>query len=740
MPQLPEPTSNELSGVVHGSAVQARSIYGGIHFSVTRDGTAPMPAPAQLPPATAYFTGRSPEMARLQETADDYDAARRLALVVISGAGGTGKTALASHWLHRISGRYEGGLLYADLHGQVPDTAAAPGDVLTGFLAALGAPPDRIPVELAEQAKLYRSLTSGRQMLVLLDNAATAAQVRALLPGPGPRRGPEQARWPSLVVVTTRRRIAGLALDGARFIELGPLDESSGTELLGRMVGADRAAGEAEAIRSVVRLCGGLPLAVCVAGARLVSHPRWPVGRVAAELTSEQHRLAALTITGDLSVRAAFDVAYRALPAAAARLYRLLALIDAPDFGPELAAAAGGLRPEQAAGPLEELVAASLLDEMGEQRLRFHDLVRLHARERAQAGPARERAGATARVVGWYLAQAVAADRAIIPGRWHLNPMYEQVSAAPAAFGGPPEALRWMEAELPGLVAAVRAAHDHGLHEQAWQLCEALWGLFSYRRYFRRWIQTHLLGVASAQACGDPRAQARMRVQLGLAYLNLGRPEQASEHFTRALALDRQDGHQIGEASALEKLGLAELSGGRPDEALGLFGQARDIFAQIGVARGVMGATRHIGDAHRDAGRHKQAVRHLLEARRMAAALPDPYNEARCLFSLGQAYLAHAQPDRAVRTLGEALDIMTRIGGRYEQARIHAALADALLRLDQPGRVRDHLAGALAIYAGIDAPEADDIRGRLSDLGPGDLGPGDLGPGDLGPGDDPGAG
>jgi tetratricopeptide (TPR) repeat protein len=724
MHQRPEPASNELSGVVHGSAVQARSIRGGVHFSVTQTEPAAMPVPAQLPPATAYFTGRSQEMGSLQRAADDYDPVRRLAVVVICGAGGTGKTSLASHWLHRIGGRYEGGQLYADLHGDVPSAAASPGEVLTGFLSAVGTPPDRIPVELAEQAKLYRSLTSGRRMLVLLDNAATAAQVRALIPGPGPRPaqeqpGQEQPGWPSLVVVTTRWRIAGLAMEGARFTELGPLDDPSGAELLSRMVGADRAAAEAKAVRSVVRLCGGLPLAVCVAGARLASHAQWPVGRVAAELASEQHRLAALTITDDLSVRAAFDVSYQTLPATAARLYRLLSLIPAPDFGPELAAAAGGLSPEQAAGPLEDLTAASLLQETGERRLRFHDLVKLHAREQAQAGPEHERTAAITRAVGWYLAQAVAADLVIIPGRWHLNPLYGQAYAAPAAFGGPSEALRWTESELPGLIAAVQTAYDNGLHEQTWQLCEALWGLFTYRKYFRQWIQAHLLGVASAQACGDTRAEARMRVQLGLAYLNLGRPEPASDQFTRALALARQEGHRIGEATALENLGLVDLSLGRPDEAIGSFVQARDIFAQIGVPRGVLGLTRHIGEAHRDAGRPEQAVRHLLDARRMSVALPDPYNEARCLIGLGQAYLKDARPDDAVSALGEALEIMTRLGGRYEQARIHATLAEALLRLDQSGRARDQLADALAIYAHIGAPEADDIRRRLSGPGSG---------------------
>jgi tetratricopeptide (TPR) repeat protein len=361
---------------------------------------------------------------------------------------------------------------------------------------------------------------------------------------------------------------------------------------------------------------------------------------------------------------------------------------------------------------LDELTAASLLEETGEQRFRFHDLVKLHARDRVLAD---ERAPAVAQAVGWYLARAVAADLAIIPRRWHLNPMYEQARALPPAFAGPPEALGWMESELPGLIAAVRAAHDEGLHEPTWQLCEALWGLFTYRKYFRYWIEAHLLGIDSAQAADDVRAQARLRVQLGLAYLNLGRPDEAQPEFLRALTLARQGGHRLGEASALEHVGLTELSLGRPQPALRTFLQARDLYAEIGETRGVMGMTRHIGEAHRDADRPEQAVRYLLEARRMAVALPDPYNEARCLTSLGQAYLRSREPGAAAEALAEALPIMVRLSARYEQARIRVMLADVLPQLDQPGPAREHLAEALVIYSGIGAPEAEDIQRRLNE-------------------------
>jgi hypothetical protein len=172
-------------------------------------------------------------------------------------------------------------------------------------------------------------------------------------------------------------------------------------------------------------------------------------------------------------VCAMFDVSYRSLPAGTARLYRLLSLIPGPDFGPELAAATAALSPEQAAELLDELTAASLLAETGERRFRFHDLVKLHARDQVTTS---ERPAAIASAVGWYLAGAVAADIVVIPGRWRLNPMYEQARAAPSVFSSRQDALRWLESELPGLIAAVQTAHDEGLHEPAWQLCEAMWG------------------------------------------------------------------------------------------------------------------------------------------------------------------------------------------------------------------------------------------------------------------------
>ena len=706
---------------MHGSAVQARNIHGDVHFSITQPTLPRMPVPAQLPPVPANFTDRAAELAVLDQVASDYDPVRRLVVIVITGAGGTGKTSLGSYWLHRVSDSYEGGALYADLGGHQPDTAARPSEVLSTFLRSLGTPPEQIPLPLAEQAAFYRSVTNGRSMLILLDNAASAAQVRALIPGPGPRAEPgppdttSRSDRPTVVIVTSRWRITGLAAEGARFIDIGSLDDVSAIALFDRIVGTSRTAAEMDAARSVVRLCGGLPLAVCVAGAHLALHAKWPISRIAADLAREQDRLTTLSLAQDLSVRSTFDASYKAMPADVARLYWLLSLVPGQDFGPELASAISGTDTARALQMLDTLAEGSLLEETTYQRFRFHDLVKLHASEQAQTALEDERKSALTRVITWYLVKAIAADLVIHPRRWRLNPMYDQARARPPAYESPREALQWLESEQSALLAAIRAAHDEGLHELAWQLCEAMWGFFSNRNYFQPWLVSHQLGIKAAQADGNRQAEARIRTQLGLAYLHLGRNDEAREQYAAALALDRADGHQIGEATALEHLGLTDLAEGLYDSAVASFTQALAIFRRIHALRGAAMMICHIGEAHREAGRYREATGELTEACRMFAALPDPYNEARALTELGLTCLSAGQPQDALQALGQALDAMTSLDSPYEQARIRVALARAARELRRYHEARSHLEQALAVYDRLGAPEAGAVRSMLAE-------------------------
>jgi tetratricopeptide (TPR) repeat protein len=525
-------------------------------------------------------------------------------------------------------------------------------------------------------------------------------------------------------VVTTRWRITGLVVDGAKFLDLNPLDESASLRLFDRIVGAERAVAEPEDRRTVVRLCGGAPLAISVIAARLAAHPRWPVSRVAGDLADDRRRLTALSLTDDLSVRAAFDTSYRTLSPAAARAYRMSALIPGPDFGADLAAAVLDDDERHARFLLDTLADASLLTETGYDRYSYHDLARLHARERADCGSATERHAAIVHAVAWYLDRAVAADLVVNPLRWHLNPMYEQVALEQPAYASTTDALDWLEAQLSGLLAAVQAAHDTDLHEQAWQLCEALWGVFLFRKHFQHWISSHLIGLASTQACDDPRAEARMRVQLGTAFRNLGRAQEARQEFITALSLDRRAGHPVGEATALEQIALVDMSHRRIDEAIQGFTEAQAIHRQADRPRGVAMTMRHIGEAHREAERYTDALRFLTEAHRLFAALPDPYMEARTLTSLAQTYLLVGRPQDAVDPLTSALAIMTRLGSRYEQARIERYLGAAAIQLGDLPTARRHVRLAVAGFEQAGAPEAEEVRHQLAAFGEeGDTGP-----------------
>jgi tetratricopeptide (TPR) repeat protein len=687
------PAVNAISGDVHGPSVQARDIHGGVHVTVAPAAFA-QPVPAQLPPGHGVFTGRDTELAALDDITARSDGH---ALVVISGMGGSGKTALAGYWAHRVRDRYPDGILYADLRGHEPDAAADPGAVLVSFLLALGLQPESVPLALDEQAKLFRTMTAGRRILSLLDNAASAAQVRVLLPGPSVSR--------SAVLVTTRWSLAGLAMDGARFLELGPLEEDASARILTAMAGHERATAEPRAIRDVAKLCGGLPLAVRIAGAQLTAHPRRPVSGLARQLADEKRRLARLSLTGDVSVSGAIDLSYRALPELAARCYRLLSMLFTADFGTGLASA---VLEADASPPLEVLTDASLLDETRDSRYRFHDLVKLHAQQRAETDSAVARDMVTTRAVEWYLREAASADRALLPGRPRLYTTDEGTDH--------PDPLDWLESELPGLAAAVHVAHDAGLHEHAWQLCDALTGLFSHRKHFRLWIDTHEAGLASAIACGDDRAQAVIRIRLGIAYLQLRRIESAAGQFSVALDVATRARYRIGEASALEHLGLTRLALGHLEEATASFASAREIFRDSGHPRGVMLMTRRLGESYREAARYDEAIASLSEARTLASEMEEPYHEMRSLTSLGQTYAKSGHPRLALAAFDDAMVIAERTGARHEQAGIHEGAARAEIELGYSAQARAHLTAAHGIYTDLAAPEAEDVARLLTEL------------------------
>lgn len=703
-------SDNRVTGEVSGANVQAGAIHGNVQFNLGNQGGTPVPA--QLP-STGFFADRETERAELRRLAESPPDTGAPLIVVISGTGGVGKTTLGLRWLHQIRDSYVDGQLFVDLRGFSGQQPMPPAEPLERFLRALGVDATNMPVDADELAALFRTLTSGRRLIVMLDNAMSAAQVRPLLPGPGP----------ALVVVTTRRRLSGLAADGARFVEVGPLNDDGAVELLNRLLGADRIQNERDEAFELVALCGRLPLAVCASGARLAARRRWPIARVVHELADETHRLA--TLGGDdddASVQAVFNASYGAIADdRVRRLYRLLGLHPGTDFEAGAAAALVESDHDEAFRLLDTLAGANLLQEDPDDRYRFHDLVRLHARgEAIRTESEAERDAAAARLTDWYLRATVAADLAIMPGRWHLGVYYTgdrrpEVDAA-AVFAGPEPALDWLERERSNLVAVIEHAYRRGLDDQAWQLCEAAWPLFLLHKHYQNWIDCHEVGLRAARRSEDPKAEARMLTSLAIAYLNRRDFSTAIDHFDRVLRLDPPGGHRLGEAAALEGLGISLLATGRGERAMELYAQARTILEALGKSRGVALMTRRLAEALSAADRHDEAIDHFAAALGYFAGNDEPYHRARTLTGLARSYLRTSRLDDAAETFRMALVAAEEAGARHEQAVVRAGLADVAERRAEPEDAREHLRAALSIYTELGAPETEEVTRRLATL------------------------
>ncbi|TQM85001.1 putative ATPase [Saccharothrix saharensis] len=697
-------STNEMGGSVTGAIVQSGTVHGGVHI------TTPIPAPEiphQLPPAPAFFTGRDDESAEVDVAASD--VAGRPALVVISGPGGVGKSALALRWLHMNAERFPDGQLYADLGAFGAGVPVSPSHVLPRFLRAMGVHVDDIPVDLADQSALFRSVTSNKRVAVLADDAESVAQVRPLLPAAG-----------GVVVVTSRWRLAGLALDGARLILVDALDVDAGVDLLSHALGHDRVAGEPDQARDVVTMCAGLPLALRLVAARMATKPRWPLARVVDSLSDERRRLSVLAVAGELPVGTSFDLSYRELTPAAARLYRLLGLYPGTEFGVGLAGATADVSEEEAEQLLDELLDASLLIDRGPDTYRFHDLLRLHAARHADnQDSADEREHAVHRMVLWHLDHAIAADLVVMPLRQRWGPRSEVIRQRPPAFTNPRDALDWLDRHHIGILAVLRAAVGR-FDDEAWQLCQALWSLYHNRRPpLADWVATHEPGLESARRAGDRIAEARMHVQLGYGHLTVEAFDVAAEHFTAALHLGRSVRHRDTEATALEHLGLAAKGAGRLDQALDHFTAALAITDELGHTRVTVLLLRRLGETLCDAGLVAEAVAPLRRAEELAAGLGDRVLRARVSLSLAIAHTRSGRASDAVTALEEVVDTFHSTGADHYRAEALEALADAHLGIDDPVGARRHLETALVLYDRSPGPRSAKVRERLEVLGRG---------------------
>ncbi|TQS41916.1 AfsR/SARP family transcriptional regulator [Cryptosporangium phraense] len=671
--------------------------------------------PALLPPAVADFTGRTEEVRRLRKALSPHTPPAGLTVLGITGMAGVGKTTLAVHVAHSAAPAYPDGRLFANLAGAGPNPVPA-ADVLARFLRALGVPSPAVPPDPDERAELYRTLLDGRRVLVVLDNAASEAQVRPLLPGTAG----------CTVLLTSRVRLSGL--EGARWSELDVLGEEDGVHMLARIVNDARVDDDGTAnteAADVVHLCGGLPLAVRIAGARLTSRPSWTLARLVALLRDEKRRLDRLDI-GDLQVRASLALSEDALRPSARRLFRALATVDGPDLPGWLATVLSDESPERASRDLDDLVDAHVLtavgtDAAGPARYRFHDLVRLYARD---AGTADSADTVLRTAAGGWLAVAEQLEPGL-PGPCYAplpGPAYRpDVSAVLDDLAGI-EPLDWFDAEQAGARAVIRQACAAGLHEVAFDLAQRLEKYFDVRGMYAEWAATNRLVLAACRRAGNRRGEAVML--RGLVDVETWIAEDQSREamagsLADALALQEKFvalGELGGAADAAGMYSWGLTAAGRRDEGIAAAEQALAWATEVGHLGGQARAHVALALAYRESVQLAEAVDHLQRALERARELGNPRWIATVLQFLGIGYSEYGLLDEGEAFLTESLAISERHQDSYTSAltriglaRLHLRRGDAearpsaeaALALAREHRMTHHMADALGILGEI---------------------------------------
>ena len=674
----------------------------------------PRPVPRQLPSSPAHFVGRAAELAALDSLFNEagqpgVGAVYPVRIAAILGAAGIGKTALALHWAHQVADRFRDGQLYADLRGFSSSVRPAlPGDIIREFLDALGVPPAQIPSGLDAQAALYRSLVAGRRLLIVLDNARDAAQVRSLLPGsPG-----------CLTIVTSRRSLTSLvAAEGAHPLTLDLLTAAEAHEFLARRLGAARLAAEPAIATELITLCAELPLALSIAAAHAATRPALPLAALAAQLRSADSRLDVLD-AGEpaTSVRVVFSWSSHQLSLPAARLFRLLGLHPGPDISIPAAASLAGTSQDETGGGLRELALSSLITEHSPARFTIHDLLHDYAAEQARAHDSdAQRHAATRRLLDHYLHTAYAAARLLNPTRDPIGLAEPAPGTSPERLTDPGQAWAWYEAERPALLAAVTlAATESGPH--AWQLPWTLDTYLNRRGHWQDRMTAQHTALAAAQRLEDKTGQAHAHDSLAATCIQLGRYRTARTHLHRALGLHEQLNAPTRQARThLELSSLAERQG-RHREALSHARRALALYQVAGHTSGYATALGAVGWCHALLGEHEPAVRHCLEALGMHRESGDTFGQAHTLDTLGYAHHHAGRHTQAVSCYREALTLFEDLGHQYNQASTLTHLGDTHHAAGEHAAARQAWRKALAILGSLHHPDVGQLKARLARL------------------------
>ncbi|GAA2707125.1 BTAD domain-containing putative transcriptional regulator [Micromonospora olivasterospora] len=618
--------------------------------------------PAQLPAYAPGFTGRADHFRRLNQL---LDSGQRT--IVISGAAGAGKTTLAAHWAQHVRDRFPDGQLYVNLHGFSGQMQLQPAEVLARFLQALGVPQQEVPIDVDDAAALFRSIAADKRILVLLDNAASADQVRPLLLG--------SARC--LVLVTSRNRLSRLvARDGARRVSLDIMTEPEAVELLSGLLGDDCAVDD-QALRDLAAACGGLPLALRISAARLSDRPNQRLSDFVKALYAGD-RLTALAATDDdqIAVQAAFDLSYQALPETARRLFSLVGSFAGPDFATGAVAALTGLSNEDADRVLDQLAAMHMIQPVADNRYTFHDLLRLYAQRRcaAEVGEV-ERRQALRRLCDFYLTVIDAAARILYPQVFRLPMPPDRQENVPITFTDHRRAKAWLDEERGNLVAVAQRAMADGSYEPAWLIADWLRGYLGIQQPFRDWFVLAETGLAAAAISGDLLGQAAAHHNLAQACHSMSRFEEALEHLAKARALSAEGNWLEGHTAALCNLGVVYADVGKLGEALEKFTQSLEDNQRAGSLVGTAVNLENLGDVHRLMHSLDEAVGCYKAAHALYTEIGSPPGQASTLTSLGGVYHALGDPAAAAYHAERGLAMHCESGNQLGQATALAELA-----------------------------------------------------------------
>jgi tetratricopeptide (TPR) repeat protein len=666
--------------------------------------------PRQLPADTPAFVGRAGILARLDQLLVAASPTA-VTIAVLDGAAGVGKTTSAVHWAHLVADRFPDGQLAVNLRGFHPTQAPmSQAEAMRGFLIALGVPGRRIPADLPAQAALYRSLLSGRRVLVLLDNASSVEQVRILLPG----------STGCLVLVTSRERLPGLvAIEGARSLTLDLMSAEEARELLVQRLGADRVAAEPTAAAGIVEACGHLPLALVIVAARAATHPVLALADLASELRDAGAGLDAFQ-TGDAAadVRTAFSWSYQHLTPDTARLFRLLGVHPGPTFSAAAAASIAGSTVAAVRPLLAELVRAHLVDEPAHDRYALHDLVRAYAHELSWTGGDEERPPAERRMLDHYLHTGHHAAMMLEPHREPLElagPAAGTVSTAPA---NDEQARAWFTTEFATLAAMIDRCATTGRYDTTWQLA---WTPLNFLDWQGRWHDLAAIqGIAltAGQRLGDRGRQAESHRYLGYAYVSLGRSDDVRFHLLSALDVYQEMGNHSGQAKIQLSMAVHLQSQGRYEDALAYAGRALGSYQAAGDEVGRGRALNVVGWCHAHRGEYPQALALCTDSAALLRQLGDQYGVALAHDSLG--YIHHRLGDhpQAVECYETALAIHGELDDQYHRAEVLGHLGDTHAATGAIETAEHLWREALAILDRLEHPDAEALRRKLNPPAP----------------------